>query len=292
MKIWFVLLILVLLVLPFTACSMESVERMERVPFEDMVVVDNEECTVTITDIRVSGSYQVDFLLVNKSTEDMGITADSYLNGVYWSMANWDSESAVVHPGEQGTITMDFLNMRELSIGAVTDMVLEVSPGFVELTEDGWLSYRSIGEETVHIYPYGEENATVYEYVPKENHRVLVDNEYMTLISVGNSSMGDSKLYLHNHTDRNVLLRAVNYEAILNGGVEGSVHVDISAPAGAQAFGLVFPVWPGNEGDGVHEYIKTDTITLTLELMDMMTGEILYTAEPCTLSPSGMKITE
>ena len=291
MKKALLLVVALVMTLSITACG-TAVPRMERVPFEAMVVADTEEYKVTITDVSVSGRYGVTFLLENKGSDELGLSVEGYVNGLFFSLVDWEAEKKVAAPGEQVECYLEFLNYGEFSVGAMTNIELIVSPSVAKVMEGGGMWYNTIESYTVQIYPYGEENAAVYEYVPKESHRVLVDNEYMTLIYVGNTSMGDARLYLQNHTDKDVMLCAVDNRALLNGSVEGSVHFNMFTPPQAQTFGIVFAVWPGNEGDGTHKYIKTDTIGITAELIDISTQEAMYISDEITLSLSGVKVTE
>lgn len=289
MKKLIVSLLALLLLLPLLGCE-SAAPRMEAVPFEEMVVADTEEYKITVTDISVSGRYEVKFLLENRGDGELGLSVDGYVNGLFFSLVDWSEGKQSASPGEQKEISLEFLNYGEFSTGAMTEIELLIFPSI--LTEENVWLYQTEEPYTVQIYPYGEENAAAYEYVPKESHVVLVNNEYMTLIYVGNTSMGDARLYLQNHTDKDVMLCAVDNRALLNGGVEGSAHFNVFAPPHAQTLGIVFPVWPGNEGDGTHKYIKTDSIRITVELIDIFTQEALYVSDEITLSLSGVKVTE
>lgn len=289
MKKALLLLLSSLMVLSLAACG-TSAPRLEAVPFEEIVVADKEEYKITITDISVSGRYEVKFLLENRGDGELGLSVEGYVNGLFFTLVDWSEGKKSASPGEQREFTMEFLNYGEFSTGAMTEIELLIFPSLL-IEENVW-RYQTEEPYTVRIYPYGEENAAAYEYVAKESHRVLVDNEYMTLIYVGNTTMGDARLYLRNHTDKEVMLCAVDNYALLNGGVDGSVHLNVFAPPQAQTFGIVFPVWPGNEGDGTHKYIKTDTIGITAELIDVFTQEAVYVSDEITLSLSGVKVTE
>ena len=41
--------------------------------------------------------------------------------------------------------------------------------------------------ESIHIYPYGKENAGKFVYEAKAGDQVLVDNEYVTVIYTGDN---------------------------------------------------------------------------------------------------------
>lgn len=289
MKKALLLLLTLLMALSLAACG-TAAPRLERVPFEPIVVADQEDYQITITDISVSGRCGVTFLLENRGDGDLGLSVNGYVNGIYFPMVNWETEKQAASHGEQVEIFLEFLNYGEFSVGAMTNVELLITPSL--LTEENVWWYQTDEPYTVQIYPYGEENAAVYEYVPKESHRVLVDNEYMTVIAVGYTSLSDSKLYFCNHTDRYVMLSVADDYALLNESVEGSARLHSFVPAGAHTFDLLFPVWPGQEMEGVHEYIKTDMISFALELVDMYTQEVLYTSDTITLSPSGIKVAE
>ena len=86
----------------------------------------------------------------------------------------------------------------------------------IEITILAYNSDDIMGEplpdETIHIYPYGEEKATKFEYEIKDTDQVLVDNEYITVAYVGSESDDVSgytaTIYIVNKTDTKVTLDA------------------------------------------------------------------------------------
>ena len=80
----------------------------------------------------------------------------------------------------------------------------------------------AIVEETVHIYPYGEEYAAVYRRESSETDMVIVENDQLTAIVTGHEENGvwgyTVNLYLENKTSNEVMFSVE--EASVNGTME------------------------------------------------------------------------
>jgi len=131
MKKLIVSLLALLLLLPLLGCE-SAAPRMEAVPFEEMVVADTEEYKVVVTNVDTRTHYIVEALLENRGTQTLSLSAACFINGVSFTMNLSAGGFEAVEPGEKKTITFGFMDLREHSIGAITDVemqfdVLEIS---------------------------------------------------------------------------------------------------------------------------------------------------------------------
>lgn len=176
--------------------------------FEEMTVVDNDECTVKITGIDPDNmwGYTLEVYLENKSAEKTymySVTASS-VNGVQ----NDPLFAAEVAPGKKSNEEINYVDS-ELAeiIGTFTDIALS----FRVYDSEDWTA-EPVAETTVHVYPLGEENATAYVRTAEDTDTVLVDNDYVTVIAIGYESDEIwgycANLYLVNKTDTEVMFSA------------------------------------------------------------------------------------
>ena len=281
MKKWFALLMILAMVIPLVACSIENLQ-MEEVPFEEIVVVDNEEYKVVVTNVDTRIHYIVEVLLENRGTQTLSLSAACFVNGVSFTMNLSTGGFEAVEPGEKKTITFGFMDLREHSIGAITDVEMQFDVLEAVMGSSAWLSVSEL--DAVHFYPQGEENASVYELVPQKHHEVIVDNEYVTVTVVGYGSMDEAKMHIANHTDTELLVRVKGDRAELNRSIQGRASLFVPVPAQAQAFGTLWPLYPGADDGEVHDFINTEFISFSLEVTG---GGVWYTSDTITLSPSG-----
>lgn len=199
MKKFIALLLALMLVFAFVACSENggknddddededetaSVEESNEdeedgegleITFEETVVVDNEFCKITITDIVPDNSmgYTLNVSLENKGaqTYTFGV-GDTAINGVQ-CMAMFSQD---VGAGKKANEEIVFFeeDFYGNDIGEYTDVKLE----FIAYDDE----YNEVMSETVHVYPCGEENAATYVREDKETDVVIVDNEYVKVI--------------------------------------------------------------------------------------------------------------
>lgn len=179
------------------------------VSFEEMTVVDNEECLIKITGLDPDDlwGYNVKVYLENRSADKtyMFSLLDSAVNGVE---ANGVLATTVA-PGKKTNDTITFYSGDDslAEIERFTDIELT----FRVYDSEDWAA-DEVAVETVHVYPYGEENATVYVREAQPNDVVLVDNDNVTVIAAGSHT--DSiwgfvvELYLVNKTDKQVMFSA------------------------------------------------------------------------------------
>ena len=169
---------------------------------DDIILVDNSYITVTAikTGYTSLGGYEISLYIVNKTTDtDISITTeDESINGVIID----PFFSTSVPAGKCKFITMSW------SSSALSNNCIETCTD-IEMTIRAYDSNNWIAEDfvnqTIHIYPYGEESAISYVRESQDTDIVLVDNDYatVTVVSHGFNSYGsyEIKLFIVNKTD-------------------------------------------------------------------------------------------
>jgi hypothetical protein len=179
--------------------------------FEEVTIIDNDECTVKITGIDEDNiwGYTLEAYLENKSADKtyMFSVESAAINGVQCDPF-FASEVAA---GKKSNDEINFTDstLEECGITEYTDIELT----FRVYDSDDWLA-DDVAEETAHIYPYGEDKASRYVREPQDSDIVLVDNDYVTSIVTGfdpDNMWGYAvDLYLENKTDSTVMFSVDN----------------------------------------------------------------------------------
>lgn len=201
----------------------------EEITFTEVTVVDNDECVIKITGIDADNfwGYTLKVLLENKSGEKtyMFSVDSAAINGV-----DCDPYFATeVAAGKKANKEISFSDstLEENGVGIYTDIELN----FRVYDSDDWFA-DPVAEETVHIYPYGEEKATKYVRESQPTDTVLVDNDYVTVIVTGyeeDSIWGYTvNLFLLNKTDKEVMFSVD--EASVNGFMADPFYAKSVAP--------------------------------------------------------------
>ncbi len=198
MKRFLALLLAVLMIFALTACGGDGDKDVDNdkgdkkddggkvdsgdITFENAVIFDNELLYLEIRGIDPDGDwgYTLKAHIENRS-EDTNITVfvdNASVNGVSCDPAF----GAEVAPGKQANeeISISPESFAGVDIGRYTDIALH----FSVLDSDDIFS-DSLAEDTAHIYPYGEENATVFVREAQDSDIVLIDNEYVTAVVTG-----------------------------------------------------------------------------------------------------------
>ncbi len=148
-------------------------------PFEEIIVVDNENCKIKITDLDLNGEYgpMVKAYFENKSTDTNYIfeVEDASINGVKCDPYFLADVPASSNTGKE--IIFDVGLLEKNGIVEFTDIELI----FKVYNMDNW-SEPPIFYERFHIYPFGEDKAITYIREPQESDIILLDNEYATVI--------------------------------------------------------------------------------------------------------------
>ena len=199
------------------AQSEDKTEDIEAVPFEEIVVIDNDACAIKITGIEEDNfwGYTVNAYMENKSADKtyMFSVESAAINGV-------SCDPLFANEGAAGKKSNDDINfmdseLEENDIGKFTD--IEIT--FRVYDSDDWTA-DDIANETVHIYPYGEDKATTFVRETLDTDNVVIDNDYVTVIVTGYENDDiwgyTANLFLVNKTTDTNLMYNVD-EASING---------------------------------------------------------------------------
>lgn len=177
--------------------------------FEEITVVDNEECAIRITGIDPDDvwGYTIKACFENRSAEK------NYMFSVQTAAINGIEAdpffATTIAAGKKGNSKIQFSN-EELygpDVGSFTD--IEIT--FRVYDSDDWTA-DAVALETVHIYPYGEENIKHYVRAAQPQDIILADNDSVCVIVTGfteDSIWGyTANVYLVNKTDRELMFAA------------------------------------------------------------------------------------
>lgn len=170
--------------------------------FEEITVVDNEECTIKITGIDSESlwGYTLNAYLENKSPDKtyMFSIKSAAINGVQCDPL-FATEGA---PGKKSNNDISFTVTND--IGDFTDIEM----AFRVYDSNDWAA-DAVAEETAHIYPYGKDRATIFERDPQSTDNTIIDNEYVSVIVTGyeiDDIWGYTvNLFLINKSDKEVM---------------------------------------------------------------------------------------
>ena len=168
----------------------------EPITFTETTIIDNDECSVIATKIDPKGfyGYTINVVLENKTSDKrfMFSTFNEYVNGLS-IYANFSED---VGPGMIRYSQIFFLraDLKEYKIDKITDIEMNFNVSLYN-------QVGTIANETVHLYPYGEERVTRYERESLDTDNIIVDNEYtrVTIIDYNDHTWGfDVEMFLEN----------------------------------------------------------------------------------------------
>lgn len=179
--------------------STENDNTENQIVFEEVVAIDNAECAVKITEIDPDNmwGYTLKAQLENKSTEKtyMFSVESASINGVQCDPMFASEVAAGKKANEEINFSTDTLE--ENGIVEYTDIELT----FKVYDSNDW-SADPVGKETIHVYPYGEENAVAFVREAQATDNVIIDsnpkeqrrrNCCRSILSVGRTA-GNCKL--------------------------------------------------------------------------------------------------
>lgn len=176
--------------------------------FQECTVIDNEFCTVKITEITESllSGYVLKAMMENKTSDKtMCFTIDSAsVNGV----ACEPFLSVEVPAGKKANKDISFSGD---ALKPLTEAYTDIEIALRAYDAESW---EDITSETFHIYPYGEEKATRFVREAQPSDLVLLDNDQCTVVVTGydpDSIWGYAVcFYLVNKTDMMLTFSADN----------------------------------------------------------------------------------
>ena len=191
-------------------------EVLDEITFEGLTVVDNEYCKIMLTEVEPDNmwGYTIKALLENKTADKtyMYSLESVCVNGVQVD----PFFASEVAPGKQANeeITIYDNSLTENGIEEFTDLELS----FRVYNSENW-EEEDVVNETVHVYPYGEDKVSYFTRETEDTDNVIVDNEFVTITVIGNGvdELGDFlvNLYIQNKSEYDLMLSADNVS--LNG---------------------------------------------------------------------------
>ncbi len=220
MKKWMAYLLGLTLVMSMTACSSSDSDdsggsndenvpvETDEISFEEMTVVDNEQCAIKITGIEPDNTwgYTLNAYFENKSEDKtyMFSVQNAAINGLQTD----PFFATTVAAGKKSNEDINF--SADLSSYGLTDYT-DIELTFRVYDNDDWTA-DDVALQTVHVYPYGEDKATTFVRESESTDHVIVDNENVTIIVTG---YGEDEiwgytmhLYLVNKTGSEVMFSA------------------------------------------------------------------------------------
>ena len=209
------------------------------ITLKNEVVLDNELFSITAKSIDEDSEYGYTvYLLIENKSPDKTYTFNiqkGEVNGVEVNLYT----VIFVNPQKKANTSVIIDDLKEYGIEEYTDIELTV-----DVTE-GKYTYDKpyVMSESVHIYPYGKENATEFVYEAKAGDQVLVDNEYVTVIYTGDNKeneLGYSiNFYIVNKTDKDITVSGDDMS--INGYMVGA---DFFKDVSAGKVSLATMIWP------------------------------------------------
>lgn len=208
-RIW-AFILTVMLLLSLAACAINDTAQDDikghELSFTEKVVVDNDECAIVITGIEPDSmwGFTLNVQLENKSDSTVYtyIVESAAANGVQVETLFYEK----VEPGEKSDEKIYFWDddLVNNGVGEFTDAKLTFR------VYDGSSDEDDVVNVTVHVYPYGKDEAERYIRRVQNTDNVIVDNEYAKVIIMGydeNSFWGyDVKLFIENKTNTTLVL--------------------------------------------------------------------------------------
>ncbi len=268
-----------------SSSSFSAGDSGKEITFDGLEVVNNDECSIEITGIEDTRSgYTLKAELENKSADKTYMFAvyDAYINGV----ACDPFFASTVAPGKKSIESITFSSsststLDEAGVGDYADIELS----FRVYDSDDWTA-DDVVNMTVHVYPFGEENATTFTRELKDSDTVLVDNDYATVILTGIEPDGfygyTLNLYLVNKTDSEAMFSA--RDVSVNGYMcDGTLASSVAG--GRSKFADMYWFSSTLEESNIDpESINNIEFTLVVYDDDNYTGDY-YIEQPITINP-------
>ena len=258
-------------------------DKLELVDFDNVVVTDNDLFSITVTDFEEDDfwGYELKVRLENKSDTSYTFNTKSvYVNGVQADALFY----AEVDAGKKANETVTFFSedFEEYGIDEFTDIELT----FNVYDNSDW-STPDVDIPTVHIYPYGEDNAEQFVRESKNTDEIVIDNEYATITVIGHEFDDDfgyyMNLYIVNKSEH--YLNFYEDDSSLNGYMTDPIFYDTLNP-GKSIFTSV--LWSTetleeNDIDDIDDIEEIEFSVCASDAEDWMAG--YYFVEAITVNP-------
>lgn len=189
----------------------------ESIQFEPVTVADNEACSIIIREIEEDSiwGYTLKTLLENRSADKtyMFSVQSASVNGVEVDPLFAREVAAGMKANEEISFTGGKLT--ENGITQYTDIALS----FRVYDNDDWMA-DPVYEDTIHVYPYGQEKAEKYVREMQPSDIIVAENEYASVAVTGYTEdpvWGYTvNLFLVNKTSDHAIMFSVD-DASVNG---------------------------------------------------------------------------
>lgn len=237
-------------------------------------LIDNEWCTITAKSLELTDDYYgivMKVTIENKSDADYTVTAyTAALNGLETNPYT----SQIVAAGKKANMEIDWYDtdLEDIDKDSITDYALE----FGAYDAD----YEDVFKETVHVYPYGEDKAAVYERTAEDTDEILVDTDDVQVVCVGiidDEFSGQTvKYYIKNKTDKKLYVTAENVSV---NGFMMDPYWGCEVGANHSVYSTMY--WTKDDFEE-NDITSIETMDLTLEVRDDDTYDEIY-SETMTL---------
>ncbi len=182
-----------------------STEVNKPIDFEEITVVDNEECTIKIISIDPDNimGYTLNAYFENKNPEKkyMFSVKSAYVNGV-------NSDPFFAAEVDAGKKANKEIYWRDDVLKDNNIEFKDIEINFEVHDSQDWAA-GAVASETVHVYPEGKDKAEVFIREPKDTDKVLVDNDKckVTLVGIEDDPIWGYSLrvFLENKTDKSIM---------------------------------------------------------------------------------------
>lgn len=177
-------------------------EEKNEIAFTELIVVDNEKCSIKITGVEEGSApeFTVKVIFENKTADEnyTFVAENIAVNGLCCDAI----ELANVAPGKKAVEKIEFssYDFDGNAIGAYTDIEMN----FRVYDNENW-DKDDIAYESVRIYPYGEDKAVKFVREAQDSDNVIVDNDIVSISVIGYTSDEYgyyAHLYVVNKTDK------------------------------------------------------------------------------------------
>ncbi len=259
----------------------ENESENKAITFTEIVAIDNSECSIKITGIEPDNmwGYTLKAQLENKSSDKtyMFSVESAAINGVECNPLFAVEVAAGKKSNDEITFMDDALEKN--GITEYTDIELT----FRVYDSEDW-SADDVATQTVHVYPYGEDNVTLFTRETLSTDNVIIDNDYITVIVTGYEEDDfwgySANLFLVNKTDKTVMFCADDVS--VNGFMANPLFAT-SVSAGKCAFSSI--TWSDTtfEENGITEVEEIEFSLRAYDYNDWFADD--FTNETITLNP-------
>lgn len=256
-------------------------EVSKEIIFQELTVIENEECAIKVTGIEPDSfwGYTLKVNLENKSTDKTYMF--SLVSAAVDGVATEPLFASEVAAGKKANKEIQFMdsNLEKNGIVDFTDIELT----FKVYDANDWMA-DDVARETVHVYPYGEDMATLFVREKKDTDKVIIDNEYVTVTVTGYEKDDiwgyNVNLFLENKTDKDVMFSIE--EASVNGYMLDPFYAT-SVSAGKCSFSSI--TWFENTltENGITEITELEFIFKAYDSNDWMADD--FAKEKIILNP-------